>query len=447
MADKRLEDAQDFRFEVSWPETRTSGGDPLLDSSVGKLSIGMQDVLVTAFQSDKGDVGTELTIPLYSVAEWIASNWWPLLFEPRKTDLIDQADDDAGYRSRHWLGYARDGFALPDLWFYPSGDEIEISAYSKYLRYARITFVNKASAYVETQIVRGVLAHFVDDVLGKLGAEGIRNTKAHELWDQIRQTDLAAYEYCQLMGSLGLSPYEEHPEIDRIIDQLTVQTPSSVIADLFDASEDSSLPSLARLTQQVWEALPKAHEIDISPLVEIDLPDLRGAMPWQLGKHAARKVRTVLGIGSTDPQGGHALFEKLDIDPSAPAVSDLEGPTAARLSGGIQRNDDVTMHMALTDPNLARRRFAAARGAYMAWSSEAGSSHLITSTRTRKQQASRAFAAEILAPFDYIRTRAGGSAISMFRVEEIATELEASPAVVRWQAQNNNLEVVDTGTW
>lgn len=40
----------------------------------------------SAFQSNKGDIGTELTITLYEIAEWIASSWWPLLFEPRKTD-------------------------------------------------------------------------------------------------------------------------------------------------------------------------------------------------------------------------------------------------------------------------------------------------------------------------------------------------------------------------
>ena len=266
MARKRIEDPQDFRFEVRWPDTPTGGGDPLLDASVGRLSIGIQDVSVTAFKSDKGDVGTELTIPLYNVAEWVASNWWPLLFEPRKTDPIDQTDDDAGYRSRHWLGFARDGFALPDLWFYPLGEgEIEVSAYSRYLRFARVTFLNSALANVPTHVVRGVLANFVEDVLQVLDAAGIRGTTAHEFWNQVQGTEPGAEEYCQLIGSLGLSPYEEHPEVDRIIDLLTAQTPNSVLFDLFEASVDSNLPSLAKLTQQVWEALPKAHEINIAP--------------------------------------------------------------------------------------------------------------------------------------------------------------------------------------
>jgi hypothetical protein len=35
----------------------------------------------------------------------------------------------------------------------------------------------------------------------------------------------------------------------------------------------------------------------------------------------------------------------------------------------------------------------------------------------------------------------------MFRVEEIAAELEVSPAVVKWQAHDNKLNVVDVGSF
>jgi hypothetical protein len=444
MARKHL-DPLDFRFDVDWPTTPTSGGDPLLDASVGKLSIGIQDTTVTAFKSDKGDVGTELNIPLYMVAEWIASNWWPLLFEPIKTDLIDNADEDIGFRSRHWLGYARDGFALPDLWFYPLGDEIEVSAYAKYLSFARIDFLNSASASVPTNVVRDALRSFVDEVLQKLNSAGIKHTTAHQAWEQVRATKADEEDYCRLIGSLGLSPYEEHGAIDRIIDHLLELAPISVVSDLFQASNDDNLSSLASLAQRVWDLLPKSRQIDISGLMDIELPKGPGVAPWQWGKDAARRARTSFGIEPTDPQGGHAFFDKLGIDPSQPDLSGADGSTA-KLSGGLQRHDMMILHMALAEPQLPRRRFAAARGAFLGWSSDIPS-HLITAARTREQQASRAFAAELLAPIDFIRRKAGGSAISMYRVEEIATELEVSPAVVKWQAHNNNLHVVDMGTW
>jgi hypothetical protein len=419
---------------------------PLLDASVGKLAISIQDALVTNYKSDKGDVGDELTIPLYNVAEWIAANWWALLFEPRKSDA-DSDEKDIGFRSRHWLGFARDGFALPDLWFYPVGDEIELSAHSGYLRFARLEFLAAANASVPTRLVRDVLGRFVEDVLRKMSTNGVGGTLAHDAWHRIRTTEPEAEEYCRLIGALGLSPYDENEEIDRIIDSMA-PTPASVVNDLFQASDDSNLNLLAKAARQLWNHLLQVSDIDIEPLLAIDLPQRSGSAPWQWGKDAARRVRTNLGISSQDPRGGHAFFDKIGIDPDASDASgsiDVEAATA-RLFGGMKRNDG-TMQMALGDPDLSRRRFAAARGAFLGWSSGTSCSHLITTARTREQQASRAFAAELLAPFDYIRRMAGGSAVSMYRIEEIARELEVTPAVVGWQAQNNKLHVVDSARW
>ncbi len=446
MAHKHLEQPHDFKVDVRWPEMPTGGGIPLLDASVGRLSIFIQDTCVTAYQSDKGDTGTELTMPLYNIVEWITSNWWALLFEPRKNEQIEHGDDDFGYRSRHWLGFARDGFALPDLWFFPVGDEIELAAYEKYLRFARLTFLNSATAAVPTEDVRNVLRVFIDDTLRKMADVGIRDTIAHEMWARICSTGSDAEQYCRLIGSLGLSPYEEHKDIDRIIDLLADRTPASILADLFEVSDDSNLPSMARLAEKVCELLPKSREINIEALAKIEVP-IRGPQPWQWGKEAARKARTYFGITAQDQHGGDAFFEKLAIDPTSIDLSGLEeGPSAAKLSGGMKR-DDVTLRMALGESQLPRRRFAAARGVFMGWSSGDHSSHLITSARTRQQQAARAFAAELLAPFEYIRRRAGGSNISMYRIEEIATELGVSPAVVKWQAHDNRLHVVDVGHW
>src|SRR5262245_53839972 len=36
--------------------------------------------------------------PVYFLAEWIAENWWPLLWEPRKSEEVP---DDAAFLARH----------------------------------------------------------------------------------------------------------------------------------------------------------------------------------------------------------------------------------------------------------------------------------------------------------------------------------------------------------
>jgi hypothetical protein len=341
MASKHLEQQMpDFRFDVSWPDRPAGGGIPLFDASVGKLTISIQDAVVTSYKSDKGDVGDELTVPLHNVAEWIATNWWALLFEPRKCDA--DSDEDIGFRSRHWLGFARDGFALPDLWFYPLGDEIEVAAQSGYLRFARLEFLTAAAASIRTDLVQNVLGRFMDGVLQRMHENGVSDTPAHAAWSRVRTTAPDAEQYCQLIGALGLSPYDEHTEIDDVIDSMA-ETPTSVINDLFQASDDSNLNLLATAARQLWDQLAKVREIDIEPLVAIDLPERSGAAPWQWGKEAARMVRTSFGLSSRDPRGGHAFFDRIGIDPDASDASALIDVDAAttRLSGGMKRNDNT----------------------------------------------------------------------------------------------------------
>src|SRR5262245_66454034 len=108
----------DFGLIVEWPKTPVSGGDALLDASVGRLSISIKGTSVTAFQADKGDTGQSIEVPLYDLVEWMAQNWWALLYESKKSDA---AEFDADFRSRHWIGMARKGFPLPSLWFLPAG--------------------------------------------------------------------------------------------------------------------------------------------------------------------------------------------------------------------------------------------------------------------------------------------------------------------------------------
>src|SRR5258707_14937776 len=99
-------------FQVAWPSGPPNTGHPLLDDSLGQFSINVGDDVVTRFRTENGVEGNRLFVPTYHVAEWAASNWWALLYEPPKRD---DYQEDFDFRSRHWLGSARNGFALPDL--------------------------------------------------------------------------------------------------------------------------------------------------------------------------------------------------------------------------------------------------------------------------------------------------------------------------------------------
>jgi hypothetical protein len=146
-----------------------------------------------------------------------------------------------------------------------------------------------------------------------------------------------------------------------------------------------------------------------------------------------------------DPRGSVRLFELLRVDPGRKATTGANAGVNAPIPivvGVVQRNDQA-VRIALVQENERHRRFAAARGIFAAWASkQRQESRFLTPSVTRDQQANRSFAAEILAPFSYIRSQAMRGRISQDRIFELASDLNIGSDVVWKQAQNKGLQVV-----
>ena len=197
-----------FAVDLQWPANPGKGGYPLLDESLARFQIAVGGKPITAYQTDQGAKHTYLPVPTYYLVEWLAQNWWSFLYEPRKNDREDAEQD---YRTRHWLGTARSGFALPDVTFSPVGEKIEILARSAYLRFAQLNFFEAASSFATTECVRSEFSKFINQVLIRLTENGATNTSAHKLWEQVTRTTSEEEFYCRMIGSMGLSPYVTAP--------------------------------------------------------------------------------------------------------------------------------------------------------------------------------------------------------------------------------------------
>src|SRR5205085_5467777 len=132
---------------------------------------------------------------------------------------------------------------------------------------------------------------------------------------------------------------------------------------------------------------------------------------------------------------------------AAAATTEASTGVASRVSGLLDRHEEL-MKLAIVEQSPQQQRFSASRAAFIAWSARQDGSRLVTGARTREQQASRAFAAEMLAPIQFIRRRTGGSrTISSYRIADLAEELNVSPAVVKWQAQNDRIQILDSSNF
>lgn len=437
MAKQHKVEREDFALIAGWPSHPATGGDRVLDSSVGRVEIRVNGMPITEYRTDKGDTGEALTIPLYGLVDWLTSNWWPLFFEPRKSD---NAEDDPHYRSRHWLGYAREGLALPDLWLLPAGDNIDLIARESYLRFARLTFPRSADASVSVDTAMDQMSAFVENVLTKMDSVGVAGTEAHQAWEAIRSTLPDEKRYCRLVGSLGLSPYARHEHLDDLLDRLSAVLDDRVLTDLCQASSPEAFERTSATATEIFEAIPKAHPMNLAPLAKATLPPDRASQAYRWGLEAAETARNQLGISKLDPEGGASFLRQLDLDPQL--VSSAKGDIdVGQITAGVGRHEDEA-RVAIVEGPVPQRRFAAVRSAFIGWVAQPETSRLVTAAKTREQQASRSFAAEILAPIGYIKRRTHG-AVSSFGIERIAGELEVSPAVVRYQVQNNKIGVAE----
>jgi hypothetical protein len=439
---------EEVEFRVNWPPVPpVPTGYPLLDDTLGRLKIRVGDTVATRFRTDNNNENDELLVPTYEVALWIAENWWPLLFEPRKWD---DWLDDPDYRARHWLGAARHGFALPNLWLCPAGDKIEIMGSAAQLRFARLGFLDDvAETAIPTPIVRTALQEFVERVLVRLGEQGEPATPLHEAWQAIGETAPEAEIYCRLIGALGLSPYEDHPEIDSLVDGLYDRFGSALVEDLCQVANQENLSSLAELTEGIAQTLKTAPTADLGALLTAELPPDQGPNAWQWGLAAARQVRRHLHIGEGDPESGQRFFTALDLDIGASLSSIGQ---SEQIKGGLRRQD-AQMRVALLEELRPQRRFTAARAAFLAWVQDAPAAgsffgeRLVTAAVTRPQQASRAFAAELLAPAAYVRSRAANRILSDPAIQDIAQLLDAPAGAVKYQAQHAGISVVASRGW
>jgi hypothetical protein len=427
----------EFKIRRQWLGSAQTKSE--IDITLSRLQIIINERNVTEYMTSDRIVEDHLEIPAYYLAEWIAENWWPLLWEPRKSE---EAGEDADFTARHSIVTAQNGFALPKTSFVPTGRNIYVSAVAREVSFADIRFRNTISATIPRAEVESELKGFLQKVVTRLADFSILGTVLQELWELIEGTTPDEIPFCEYIGALGLSPYSVGDDIEAILDRALSVLGERATLDLCLASTPDNFALAARDAALAHSGINAAQNSTLEPLSNISAPPENYALPaHRRGAQAAKRIRTKLGISDADPHGVDRLFELLKIDPSNATSSTVSSTVEIPISGLTDR-DNQDVRIVLLQPTLKQRRFAAARAAYTAWTFEQPrESRLLTQAVTRDQQANRAFAAEMTSPFAFIRSQAKGSKISQDRIFEIAEALNIEPGLVRKHAQNNGLVV------
>lgn len=430
----------DFEIESSWHSASASKDD--LSATLCDLNIVVAGTNITTFEAEDELGSDTLTLPAYHLAEWIAENWWALLWEPRKNE-DGQIDED--YYSRHSFLYAQRGFYLPQLNIVPNGQYVQLISMARSVPFSDVRFVRRANVLTERRNVEDPLRRFVNSTVEQMEAQGVAGTNLQDLWSAINSTDEEVEPYCRLMGALGLSPYAaDTATTDRILEDFVTHLGEGLALDMCSVARPTDLFAASHVAKVAVAVAHQAQEVDLTPILQTVMPDDNlAAVPWLRGVRAAQAIRDRFNLDLSNTSAADRVFEAVKIDPSQRASigkKDFQ-PEGAAISGAALRHEN-TAQISAIQRHEQQRRFAAARALYAAWASKVGSAHLMTQAVTRFQQANRAFAAELLAPISYIRSRASKSQLTSDAIDEIAGLLNVGADVVQKQAVNNGLIVV-----
>ena len=425
----------DIRLDTEWHDGEGIRGAEL-SSTFASLKIEIQGELVTRVHDRRAKtVRDSVYLPLYPLAEWLVSNWWFLGHECENPVKSTNAD----FRRRHALNASTEGYVYPGLRIVSSGTRTQIVWGGDDSTWTGVSFLRSGQAAVDRDEFLSVGEDFVDKVVRRLLAFGIRDTFLQREWAAIQSTDDEESAFCETAAGLGWDPYE----LDEMR-QKQVLMISEELGNLLEEAVPVLSPSKPVIEATAITAAIEAAQINglqfesLKPLIAN--PSQHGGFPWDAGYALARDVRRGLDLDGQPMSDLEALAEALNEDVAAigQAMQPLSNLTDLRLIDGVVTTDaQGIVSFGVRKAGEHGRRFHFCRAL-----AEIISSHgqaLITKGHTERQQRNRAFAAEFLAPSSSLRQRISHSVVDSDEVDELAEEFAVSPQVIVHQIKNHRI--------
>ena len=401
----------------------------------------------------------------YHVAQWLAWNWWRLRWESRPVGEAGREWDFA-----HRLSSIGEGYVWPNVEISSDGFRSRLTsaptvgpeaALFRYLGAPR-------TEVVSADVLEQSMDRFIESVLELLNERNVRDTNLHRLWQDIKHAreDEALSRFRRFEARLGHDPDE--------IDENAILTSLADAARLGqDALEElaahpwqgTGVPSAAEV-----EETSRLHGFDSRPQDAVRLHSRNGIPAWGACEGWKVGVTAMEGRASYHTQNrglGSCAAWKVGVT-AARALrhqeslngETLENPRLADLAG--------TMEAAIGDPRPTKsisftfddgnggsrlalrskwetgRRFDLARlvGDRLCMD---GKEPLLPATQssTYRQKVQRAFAAELLCPFEAVDAFLGGD-LSEERCNDAAEHFKVSPLTIRTLLVNNGRIERDT---
>ena len=436
-----------LEFGVEWEDAGSWVRSPTLAATWGKLEIRAGGQLVTRFWSAPGNtVRSGIYASAFPLAAWIVRNWWNLLHERLPAPEVLRGARHAPVTHRAWLGrhnlvFSREGMAYPDLAIYREDESVGLrwvpdpgaGAVTTPGRFLSGGFLRLAVPHAEA-----AMAQLVDAVVDRLdGLEDRESIQLREDWRAVQQSTSSEAALCARLGALGMDPYgaSNDPALEEALDAEDLEAP--LLGDLLAATSPSrfheDLDEVRLFLKQMGGADPH-HGAATTPSWSSEVID---PLPYRAGYQRAEDLRRKLHL---DP------FSTEGRDPTSIAkamyggfeTSEVPSKNARRVEAVVARNGKLAVTTEARAPLGARFLRARALHHWLFVDMTASGRRLLTRANDWQQAASRAFAAELLAPAVVLAKRLDGRT-DWDADGELAAELNVHPTVIARQLENHGL--------
>jgi hypothetical protein len=406
-------------------------GDAAEDATFTRLQVRFGNTLLTRnFSKRGGGENDGINVPLYPLVRMLAESWWPLLYEPLRPISHER------FRARHRLDAAMHGYVFPPLALCSAGEDvIAVDWLLENSDLASIEFLTPPPpepVLLNRTQSEGALMDLVETVLSRLNRDSRSFIGLRDAWNRVTNSihDLDELSYCVAAGRLGIDPYD--PGSPDLSDAISGLSPG-LVNDLSEAVELAELNPATQWVQGTRFELSNAPQIEIGALGDPVSDDL-SQPAWVIGGRAANQLRNILGLDINRPR--RAVQQLLD---GAVRPNEALSQAAPTSIVALVSSQGDSARIAAVAKSARQQRFRACAATYIAWSTRGTGDRAATVALTRVQQASRAFAAELLAPRQLLKDRAGRFGLTAETIAKAADDFICPHDAVVLQAFNGGI--------
>jgi hypothetical protein len=296
-------------------------------------------------------------------------------------------------------------------------------------------FLGDETEVVDSAATQSALSNFIDQTFYRVAdVDDDRAARAIGQWRAIQDADDEEVEFCRLAGRMGLDPYDREETPDHLAEFFEAMLDSEndlLVRDLTETATPDSVAAQWRWvkdTSREFVLGPSTIDPSFGLPPRIDLPAEHG---YQLARrvrefaaHDDGRIESVEKIASVAVEKPFEVINRNQIP--GQGVKAIVGQSA---SGSF-------IVAVPENPGFFSRRFRDARSLYHAIATTSTSQRLVTAAYSSDQKASRAFAAELLAPQAALIDRLAGSVARAEAIDRLSREFQVSAFVVQLQLEN-----------